>query len=115
MPTPTREPDPALVREVLDPILGPLGFAAGQGGVHGDRSQVIFCRGETDSPDGGCLDLVVDLEATPAWHISDVRYWGFPSERWHLGFDRAASLTDQLAGLGLTLPVELAAAGPRQR
>jgi len=66
----------------------PLGFAPGQVGVVGERGQVIFCRVAIDSADDGCVDLVVDLEATPDWQITDVRYWGFPSDRWHLDFDR---------------------------
>ena len=71
------------------------------------RGQVIFCQGEVDSADDGCVDLVVDVEATPDWHITDVRYWGFPSDRWHLDFDRGARLADQLAGLAQILPSEL--------
>ncbi|HXG40612.1 MAG TPA: hypothetical protein VNJ28_06685 [Candidatus Limnocylindrales bacterium] len=101
------EGGPELVAEVLDPVLGPLGFAPGQLGVTGKQAQVIFCRGLVDSPDGGCVDLVVDLQASPDWRIVDVRYWGYPSERWHLDFDRGAGLADQLAGLARTLPVEL--------
>lgn len=46
------------------------------------NKRVIFRRDQADSPDGGCVDLVIDLEATPAWRIDDVRYWGFPTERW---------------------------------
>jgi len=69
---------------------------------------VVFCRGEVDSADGGCVDLVVDVEATPDWQITDVRYWGFPSDRWQLEFDRGARLPDQLADLARTLPTELA-------
>ena len=72
-----------------------------------ERGQVIFCRGETDSPDGACVDLVVEVEATPDWRITDVRYWGYPSDRWHLDFDRDASLTDQVAGLAHSLPSTL--------
>jgi hypothetical protein len=68
---------------------------------------VTFCRGEIDSADGGCVDLVVEVEATPAWQITDVRYWGLPSDRWHLDFDRGARLADQLADLAQTLPSEL--------
>jgi hypothetical protein len=96
-----------LVTDILDPVLVPLGFAPGQVGGVGDRGQVIFCRGEIDSPDGGCVDLVVDLEARPRWQVTDVRYWGLPSDRWHLLFDRRASLADQLAGLAQTLPIVL--------
>ncbi len=97
-----------LVTEALDRVLAPLGFAPGQIGVDGARGQVIFCRGELGSTDGGCVDLVVDVEAAPDWRITDVRYWGFPSDRWHLSFDRDGRLADQLAGLARTLPAQLA-------
>ena len=96
-----------LVTEILDPVLVPLGFAPGQVGVSGGRGQVIFCRGEADSADDGCLDLVLDVEATPDWHVADVRYWGFPTDRWHLEFDRDAALLDQLSGLAQTVPSQL--------
>lgn len=66
-----------LVTEILNPVLLPLGFAPGQVGVVGEHGEVIFCRGEIDSVDGGCVDLVVEVEATPDWQITDVRYWGF--------------------------------------
>ena len=95
------------VAEILDPILVPLGFAPGQAGVDAQHGQVIFCRGRIHSVDGGCVDLVVDVEATPAWRISDVRYWGFATDRWHLPFDRGADLAAQLAGLAEALPREL--------
>jgi hypothetical protein len=88
-------------------VLVPLGFAHGQVGHDGARGQVIFCRGDLESADGACVDLVVDIEATPGWHITGVRYWGFPSDRWHLDFDRGARLADQLAGLAGSLPDEL--------
>ena len=101
--------DPALgrVATVLDPILTPLGFAAGQTGASGGHGQVIFCRGFFDSTDGGCVDLVVELEAMPDWRITDVRYWGYPSDRWHLAFDPDSDLSGQLSGLARTLPDEL--------
>jgi hypothetical protein len=101
--------DPALdrVAVVLDPILAPLGFAAGQAGASDVHGQVIFCRGLVDSTDGGCVDLVVDVEAMPDWRITDVRYWGFPSDRWHLPFDRHGDLPAQLSELVRTLPDEL--------
>lgn len=98
---------PGLVTEVLDPVLGPIGFASGQVGIDAGRGQVVFCRGFIGSPDGGCVDLVVEIEAAPDWRITDVRYWGFPSDRWHLSFDPDGRLADQLAGLGQTLPTEL--------
>lgn len=96
------------VTEILDPILMPLGFAPGQAGAAGGRGQVIFCRGFVDSADDGCVDLVLDLEETPEWRVVDVRYWGFPTERWHLDFDRDAGLSQQLARLAQTLPGQLA-------
>ena len=99
-------PDPVverLVRDSLDPVLMPLGFAPAQVG----QDQAIFCRGEIDSTDGGCVDLVLDLDAAPAWRITDVRYWGFPSERWHLELNRDAALAKQLIDLARTLPSEL--------
>jgi hypothetical protein len=101
--------DPALDRAtaVLNPILTTLGFAAGQAGAPGGACQVIFCRGLVDSTDGGCVDLVVDLEAMPEWRITDVRYWGYPSDRWHLAFARDSDLPAQLSGLARTLPDEL--------
>lgn len=96
------------VAVALDPILVPLGFAAGQVGATGEHGQVIFCRGVAGSVDGGCIDLVIDLAAAPEWRITDVRYWGYPSDRWHLAFDRSADLMAQLDALRRTLPRDLA-------
>lgn len=109
-----QNPNPSEIEEVaeaLNRVLTPLGFAAGQGGASRHSGQVIFCRGQVDSIDGECVDLVIDLEARPDWRIVDVRYWGFPSERWHLDFDAGAALTDQLTNLVRTLPVTLARNG----
>jgi hypothetical protein len=106
-PVPPHDPALDRVSAVLDPILTTLGFAGGQAGVSGDRGQVIFCRGFVEHTDGGCVDLVVDLEAVPEWHITDVRYWGHPSDRWHLAFDPDSDLSAQLSGLAQTLPNEL--------
>lgn len=97
-----------LVISALDPVLVPLGFAPGQAGATKDEGQIIFCRGDTDSEDDGCIDLVVDLEAVPDWRVVDVRYWGFPSDRWHLDFDRDATLREQVAGLAERLTEQLA-------
>jgi hypothetical protein len=101
--------DPALegVAAALDPILTELGFAPGQAGAADGHGQVIFCRGLVHSVDDGCVDLVVDLEATPEWRITDVRYWGYPSDRWHLAFDRDTDLAAQLRALEHSLPDEL--------
>jgi hypothetical protein len=96
------------VARVLDPILTPIGFAPGQAGASDSHGQVIFCRGELDGTDGACVDLVIDLRAAPVWRITDVRYWGFPSDRWHLDFDAGATLSAQLAMLARSLPTTLA-------
>lgn len=106
-PVPPHDPALDRVAAVLDPILTPLGFAAGQTGASDGHGQVIFCRGFVDSTDRGCVDLVVDLEAMPDWRITDVRYWGYPSDRWHLAFDPDSDLPAQLSGLARTLPDEL--------
>lgn len=105
----TAPSDPELMQipNVLDPVLTPLGFAAAQGGVSDGVGQVIFCRGLEGSTDDGCVDLVLDLEASPDWHVTDVRFWGFPAERFHLPFDEAADLAGQLAELARTLPDRL--------
>ena len=69
------------VRARLNPVLGPAGFAAAQGGFDEDtgRGQLIFCAAQDDlgerfpllprtwEPEPGagrCVDLVVDLDAT---------------------------------------------------
>ena len=106
-PVPPVEPALDRVAAVLDPILSPLGFAADQTGASDGHGQVLYCRGFVDSTDGGCVDLVVDLEAMPDWRITDVRYWGYPSDRWHLRFDPDGELPAQLSGLARTLPDEL--------
>jgi hypothetical protein len=87
--------------------LVPLGFTPGQVGLASTHGQVIFCRGDIESVDGGCIDLVIDLAATPRWHVTDVRYWGFPADRWHLAFDRDGDLRDQLRGLAQALTGQL--------
>jgi hypothetical protein len=43
----------------------------------------------------------------PDWRVVDVRFWGYPSERWHLPFITDADLDTQLVGLVRTLPAEL--------
>ena len=108
-PYPVPPLDPALdrVAAALDPIVLPLGFAAGQTGASNGHGQVIFCRGLVDSTDDGCVDLVVDLETTPDWRITAVRYWGYPSDRWHLAYDPDGDLPSQLSELVRTLPDQL--------
>jgi hypothetical protein len=107
-PGPPRDPVLDRVGAVLDPVLVPLGFAEAQLGSTADEAQVIFCRGDEGSIDDGCIDLVVDLAAAPAWHIVDLRYWGFPNDRWHLEFPRGVDLEAQLAALAHSLPHTLA-------
>jgi hypothetical protein len=107
-PLPPHDPALDLVANVLDPVLTPLGFAPGSMGVSGGNGQVIFCRGYEDSADSGCVDLVVDLATTPDWRVTDVRYWGFPTERFHLPFLRDGDLAAQLAQLARTLADALA-------
>jgi hypothetical protein len=102
------DPELDLVAAALDPVLTPLGFAPGQAGASDGHGQVIFCRGVADSADGACVDLVVDLEGAPDWRVTGVRYWGHPSDRWHLPFDREGDLAAQLARLARTLPDDLA-------
>jgi hypothetical protein len=106
-PLPPIDPALAVIAGVLDPVLSPLGFAPGSVGVSGERGSVTFCRGDAHSGDEGCVDLVVDLEAAPEWRITDVRYWGLPSDRWHLPFLRHGDLNSQLAELARTLPESL--------
>ena len=105
---PPHDPALDLVATVLDPILTPIGFTPGQAGASERHGQVIFCRGSTHSADGGCVDLVVDLGAVPDWRITDVRYWGYPAERWHLPFLHELDLATQLAQLVETLLGDLA-------
>jgi hypothetical protein len=101
--------DPALdrVAEVLDPILTPMSFAAGQLGSSRSEAQVIYCRGLIDSLDGSCVDLVVDLQKQAAWRITDVRYYGVESERMHLGVPVAPHLDAQLEQLARTIVGDL--------
>lgn len=101
--------DPALDRiaEVLDPILTPMSFAAGQLGSSASEAQVIYCRGLIDSIDGGCVDLVVDLEKTTAWRVTGVRYDGFASEHMHFGAPDGPNLDAQLAQLARTVVDDL--------
>lgn len=107
---PVAPQDPALeqVAAALDPVLSALGFAPGRAGAADGHGQVIFCRGFVDGTDGSCIDLVIDLEAVPDRRITGVRYWGFPSDRWHLPFDPDTNLTAQLTELARTLAIELA-------
>jgi hypothetical protein len=95
------------VAEVLDPILTPMRFAAGQLGSSGVDAQVIYCRGLIDSLDGSCVDLVVDLQKDTTWSITDVRYYGFEGERMHLSLTASPHLDAQLDQLTRTIVGDL--------
>lgn len=56
----------------------------------------------------GRVRALVSAEPSPAWRVTDVRYWGFPSDRWHLTFPTNSDLRTQLDALSQTLPSELA-------
>jgi hypothetical protein len=99
-PLPPHDPTLDRVAQVLDPILMPMSFAAGQLGSSESEAQVIYCRGLIDSIDGSCVDLVVDLQKEAAWRITDVRYYGFESEPMHLGVPAAPHLDAQLRAAG---------------
>jgi hypothetical protein len=101
--------DPALhrVAEVLDPILTPMGFTAGQLGSADLQAQVLYCRGLIDSLDGYCVDLAVDLHKCTTWLITDVRYYGFEGDRMHLSLRAEPDLESQLSQLARTIAGEL--------
>ena len=75
--------------EALDPVLSPLGFAAGQAGGSSTTGQVIFCRAHP-ADDGRCVDVVIDIEKSDGWKIvrvdiddgpdNEVRHLRFPWE-----------------------------------
>jgi hypothetical protein len=98
---------PDLVTEILDPVLLPLGFAPGQVGVVAERGQVIFCRGEIESADGGCVDLVVEVEATPDWQSPTSATGGFRATDGTSTSTEVPALLISLAGLAQILPTEL--------
>ena len=91
----------------LDPVMVPLGFASGQGGVAGDTGQVIYC---SVHPSGGgrCADVVLDLRRADGWRIVAVSYDGFLDdhvEQLHLRED--VGLPEQLESLRTTIPDDL--------
>jgi hypothetical protein len=53
---------------------------------------------------GAVLDpILTPLGFAADWRITDVRYWGYTSDRWHLAFDSDGDLQAQLSGLARTL------------
>jgi hypothetical protein len=88
----------------LDPVMLPLGFARGQGGVSGDTGQVIYCSIHP-SGDGRCADVVLDLRRTDEWRIVAVSYDGFHDDhvdQFRLPAD--VGLREQLESLRTTIP-----------
>jgi hypothetical protein len=91
----------------LDPVMAPLGFASGQGGVAGNTGQVIYCSIHP-SGDGRCADVVLNLRRTDGWRIVAVSYDGFHDdhvEQLHLRED--VGLPEQLESLRTTIPDDL--------
>ncbi len=88
----------------LDPVMVPLGFASGQGGVSGDTGQVIYCSTHP-SGDGRCADVVLDLRRTDGWRIVAVSYDGFHDDHVEqLRLPADVGLREQLESLRTTIP-----------
>jgi hypothetical protein len=91
----------------LDPVMMPLGFASGQGGVSGNTGQVIYCSIHL-SGDGRCADVVLDLRYTEGWQIVAVSYDGFHDDHVEqLRLRKGVGLQEQLESLRATIPDEL--------
>lgn len=91
----------------LDPVMVPLGFASGQGGVSGNTGQVIYCSIHP-SGDGRCADVVLDLRQTEGWQIVAVSYDGFHDDHVEqLRLRKDVELQEQLEPLRTTIPDEL--------
>ncbi|MCB0965697.1 MAG: hypothetical protein KDB37_02580 [Ilumatobacter sp.] len=97
----------AVVAE-LDPVMVPLGFAAGQAGFGDDSAQVIYCEPHR-AGDGLCADVMIDLkDSSVGWRIAGVDYDGFAvDEVAPLRLDRDATLVEQLALLRKTIGDDL--------
>jgi hypothetical protein len=91
----------------LDPVMVPLGFARGQGGVLGDTGQVIYCSIHP-SGDGRCADVVLDLRQANGWQITAVSYDGFHDDHVEpLRLRKDVGLQEQIESLRTTIPDEL--------
>jgi len=87
----------------LDPVMVPLGFATGQGGVSGNTGQVIYCSIHR-SGDGRCADVVLNLRRTDGWRIVAVSYDGFHDDDVEqLGLREYVGLPEQLDSLRTTI------------
>lgn len=101
--------DPTLkqVVERLDPVLLPLGFASGQGGVSGTAGQVIYCSAHP-SGDGRCADVLLHLRQVEDWQIVNVSYDGFDDDHVEQMCLRGdVMLLEQLKSLRTTIPDDL--------
>jgi hypothetical protein len=91
----------------LDPVMLPLGFASGQGGISGDTGQVIYCSVHP-SGDGRCADVVLDLRRTDGWRIVAVSYDGFHDDHVEqLRLREDVGVPEQLESLRTTIPDDL--------
>ena len=91
----------------LDPVMVPLGFASGQGGVAGDTGQVVYCSIHP-SGDGRCADVVLNLRRTDGWQIVAVSYDGFHDDHVEqLRLREGVGLPEQLGLLRTTIPDDL--------
>lgn len=103
----TRDAAFGLVVACLDPVMVPLGFAAGYGGVSGDTGQVIYCSVHLRG-DGRCADVVLNLRRSDGWRIVAVRYDGFHDDEWdQLRLRQDVGLSEQLESLRTTIPDDL--------
>ncbi len=97
----------SLIVDALDPVLTPLGFAAGQVGGSSNTGQVIYCRPHS-ADDGRCVDVVLDVRRSEDWKIVRVDIDDGPdNEVRNLRFARDATLTKQIDQLALTLPTDI--------
>lgn len=93
--------------EVLDPLLTPLGFTAGQAGGSSNTGQVIYCRPHL-ADDGRCVDVVLDVRKSDGFKIIRVDIDDGPdNEVRHLRLARDATLSEQIDQLVLTLATDV--------
>ena len=91
----------------LDPVMVPLGYATGQGGVSRNTGQVIYCSIHR-SGDGRCADVVLNLRRTDGWRIVAVSYDGFHDDHVEqLRLREDVGLPEQLESLRTTIPDDL--------
>ncbi|KAA1424112.1 hypothetical protein [Nocardioides antri] len=114
-----------LVSAVLDPVLVPAGFQAGQYGEGGDDrdgdAQIIFCAGHEEfsirhsrlpqanqqEPGGTCVDLVVEVRADGTLAGLDLEGTSIEETLRHVGLTADSEAVAKVEGLSMTkgLPV----------